>query len=365
MDRNGNNKGHQVTESLDATVALDSSLAASLTVSIDETKREEFANNTATNTGGKVANSAADKNQNRLKAPTVHHSQKSPQEMERIKFPNSENKDTMEGDDNDSSVSSISSGEGEPDHKRNSGDSDHPILANDDGHQNITYDENALASKREYNRQNAARARKRAKTQLQNLQQQVQALNMSITQLKERNIALHQTVQTLKEQNALLAQNQGSIEGNPATTANNVASSIHPRNTTTTDSSLQTTLLQLLLATATAPSPDLSNQQSQASLSIQQQTLYYWLLSQVLQQYQQSQNNNMVQQPQLQPPAPVQPIQMHSTTTMNASDQLMALLLSQVQSGTASGHPQPDSNDAKSTQSLPYPSSRDTQTPPK
>jgi hypothetical protein len=277
----------------------------------------------------------------------------------------------VDGDENDSSVSSISSGEGERANRRPSGDSDHAQLRNSDGRHNLTCDDSALASKREYNRQNAARARRRAKTQLQNLQQQVQALNMSIAQLKERNIALQQTVQTLKEQNALLAQNQQSIEGGTnATPINaNAASSLFPPNSTASnnniDSTLQTTLLQILLATATSSSTEPTMQQPQLTLSIQQQTLYYWLLSQLLQQ---PESNIILQQMQPQSPSPVQAIQVHPTPPVNASDQLMALLLSQVQSSHSfrpSLGTQPDGNDGDKNSSTFFPTSRGAQPPPK
>lgn len=344
------------------TVSLDLSQNARLNVSTEDTKQNKAADNTASKPpiAVDIATSMADKNRNFLIDTALSHG-------DRPGVSNSADKRPLHHDENDSSVSSISSGEGEHGHQ-NSGDPDHLRPVNAEDHHTITCDDDALASKREYNRQNAARARKRAKTQLQNLQQQVQALNMNIAQLKERNIALQQTVQTLKEQNALLAQNQGSVDGsNVASSATNIAPSLFPATTPTDSTQLQSTLLQLLLATATAPSPNSQTQQSQSSLSIQQQTLYYWLLSQVLQQYQPSQTNNILQQIQLQAPSPVQPIQMHSTPAMNTSDQLMALLLahSQAQNGTASGYSNPDNNNDAKSQSLFYSTSRDAQPPPK
>jgi hypothetical protein len=357
MERNDNIKDSQVTKSFEETVALDLSLAAGLNFPKEDTKCGDGANNESTGKGDDIANTAADKDGCLSMNPTFSHFQKSSNEMGGMRNPNPDDRKILEGDENDSSVSSISSGECEHAH--------HPALTTADGDHNLTYDESALATKREYNRQNAARARKRAKTQLQNLQEHVQALNMSIGRLKDRNLTLQQTVQTLREQNALLTQNQGSIEGNnAASTTRTVNSTSFPANTTTIDSSVQTTLLQLLLATAASPSPDSMTQQSQPALSIQQQTLYYWLLSQMLQQYQQPQSPNVVQPPLSQPPTSVQPIQLDSTSSINASNQLMALLLSQVQSGAASSNPQHDSNEAKS-HSLFYPTSRDAEPPPK
>lgn len=365
MDRNDNNKDSQVTESLEETVALDLSLAASLNAPIEDTYCGDGAKNSTTEKGGEIANASTGKDRSLSMNPTFPHLQESSREVGGMRNTNLGDTRILEGDEN-SSVSSISSGECEQHaHQPISGDPDHPPLPDDGGHHNLSYDDSALASKREYNRQNAARARKRAKTQLQTLQQQVQALNMTIAQLKERNIALQQTVQTLKEQNALLAHNQGSMESNNApSVARTANATLFPTNTAPMDSSLQTTLLQLLLATASGATPESTTEQAQPVLSLQQQTLYFWLLSQMLQQYQQPQQPNLVQPLQAQAPPSVQPMQLHSTPPINASNQLLALLLSQLQSGAASSSAQHDSNEAKSN-SLFYPPSRDAEPPPK
>ena len=360
MDRNDNNKGHAdpVTERLEETSVLDFSLVSRPTALNKETNHEDVAKAAAKASVSECRTpSSADKGDKILIAPTSHL-QKSSIALERTKEVLTADQKLLEGDENDSSVSSVSSDEQT---NRKSGDPNKLSLKKNDGHSSLEYDDRALASKREYNRQNAARARKRAKTQLQDLQQQVQALNMSIAQLKERNVALHQTVQTLKEQNALLAQSQQTMEisnSAAATTASSNASpSIFPTNTTANnnnDMTVQMNLLQLLLATATTSSSATlaQPQQPPATLSLQQQTLYYWLLSQMLQQGQQPQNNA---------PQPTQ--QLQSTSQISAPDQLMALLqLLQGQNAMASSVGQ-GSNDASTKSS--YPSSQGSQPPPK
>jgi hypothetical protein len=209
-----------------------------------------------------------------------------------------------------------------------------------------------LAAKREYNRRNAARARKRAKTQLRTLRQQVQTSNMAIAQLKERNVALRTTLQTLKEQNSMLIQNQQAMEGIKATTTNNMMFpydsstnftplALAPTNINHTPKSYNATndaattnafLLQLVLAAAassssSSPMPQ-QQQQSQATLA-QQQMLYYWLVSQM-----------QHPQPQ-QPPPPPQyqyqatqagPLPTNAQQQVNASEQLLAWIMSQASS---------------------------------
>jgi hypothetical protein len=202
-----------------------------------------------------------------------------------------------------------------------------------------------LAAKREYNRRNAARARKRAKTQLRTLRQQIQTSNMAIAELKERNVALRTTLQTLKEQNSMLIQNQQAIEGMKATTTNNMMFpydsstnftplALAPTNINYTPNSDNATnhaattnalLLQLLLvaaASSSSSSMPQQQQQSQATL-VQQQMLYYWLASQM--QY---------PQPQQLPPPQYQatqagPLPTNAQQQVNASEQLLAWIMSQ------------------------------------
>jgi hypothetical protein len=206
-----------------------------------------------------------------------------------------------------------------------------------------------LAAKREYNRRNAARARKRAKTQLRTLRQQVQTSNMAIAELKERNVALRTTLQTLKEQNSMLIQNQQAMESMKVATTNNMmfpydsstnftSSALAPTNINHTPNSDNATndaattnafLLQLVLAAAASSSSmPQQQQQSQATL-VQQQMLYYWLVSQM-------------QHPQPQQPLPPPQYQYQTTQAgplptnaqqqVNASGQLLAWIMSQASS---------------------------------
>jgi hypothetical protein len=346
MDRNDDIKDNGVdeTDSLEEIV---------------ETRRDIVSTNEAAAKICAIATSStADNNQNISIEPTSHL-RKSSKEVNRKRAFKSGDTKALKDDENDSSLSSVSSDEcGHADQKL--GDHDYPQMINSDSQMdnnpNLASSDSALLSKREYNRNNAARARKRAKSQLQTLKQHVQALNMSITLLKERNLSLHQTVHTLNEQNALLAQTQKTIEDNNAAAVTNVASNPYATNTATTtsissDPTLQMTLLQLLLATATTPSPALTMQPPAPAVSLQQQTLYYCLLAAMLPKYQQPQNINAIQ-----------PIQLHSPPPVSASDQLTAVLLSQLQSGTA-GLLQPDRNDASTKSS--YHTSRDAQLPPR
>jgi hypothetical protein len=69
-----------------------------------------------------------------------------------------------------------------------------------------------LAAKREYNRQNAARARKRAKTLLHAYQEQIQVLTTQLAQLREQNKSLLETLRLLQEENMRIHQNQQAAE---------------------------------------------------------------------------------------------------------------------------------------------------------
>jgi hypothetical protein len=69
-----------------------------------------------------------------------------------------------------------------------------------------------LAAKREYNRQNAARARKRAKTLLHAYQEQIQVLTTQLAQLRDQNKSLLETLRLLQEENMRIHQSQQAAE---------------------------------------------------------------------------------------------------------------------------------------------------------
>jgi hypothetical protein len=88
----------------------------------------------------------------------------------------------------------------------------------------LTYAQAVAAAKAEYNRRNAARARKRAKTLLLDLQQEVHHLSQHVHTLKVMNETLQSTLRGLKEQSALLVRNQQVMDS----TATDTASSGEP-----------------------------------------------------------------------------------------------------------------------------------------
>ena len=84
------------------------------------------------------------------------------------------------------------------------------------GHNPVPVDN--LAAKREYNRQNAARARKRAKTLLNTYQEQIKILTTQLAQLRDQNRYLLATLSSLREENISIRQSQLSTATNVAGT---------------------------------------------------------------------------------------------------------------------------------------------------
>ena len=79
---------------------------------------------------------------------------------------------------------------------------------------NYTLSMATLAAKREYNRQNAARARKRAKTLVHTYQEQIQVLTTQLEQLRDQNESLLAKLHSLRENNMRMLQSQQAIEVN-------------------------------------------------------------------------------------------------------------------------------------------------------
>ena len=77
---------------------------------------------------------------------------------------------------------------------------------------NYTLPMATLAAKREYNRQNAARARKRAKTLLHTYQEQIQILTTQLAQLRDQNRSLLATLHSLREENIKIHQSQPATD---------------------------------------------------------------------------------------------------------------------------------------------------------
>jgi hypothetical protein len=82
----------------------------------------------------------------------------------------------------------------------------------------LTYAQAVAAAKAEYNRRNAARARKRAKTRLLDLQQEIHHLSQHVHTLKVMNETLQSTLRGLKEQSALLVRNQQVMDSTTGST---------------------------------------------------------------------------------------------------------------------------------------------------
>lgn len=89
----------------------------------------------------------------------------------------------------------------------------------------LSYTDAVTAAKSEYNRRNAARARKRAKDRITDLQNEIRTLSQNIHTLRKTNSNLQTTLWSLKEQSNLLVCNQRAMD-----TSNHVTgpvSSIH------------------------------------------------------------------------------------------------------------------------------------------
>jgi hypothetical protein len=133
----------------------------------------------------------------------------------------------------------------------------------------------SLAAKREYNRRNAARARRRAKAQLHTYQQQIQVLNIQIAQSKEQNSTLLATLRSLQEENTRILQNQQTIDnlsGNVNHWSTNtfhetipsiIDRNIHVISSATLQQPLNQILLQLYLTGAAIQQSVMSSQQQQ------------------------------------------------------------------------------------------------------
>lgn len=119
-------------------------------------------------------------------------------------------------DENDASVSSHDGDDENADAASRNESSNRFPLTTAEGQMaqnpDYTYPKASLAAKREYNRQNAARARKRAKTLLHTYQEQIQVLTTQLAQLRDQNSYLQATLKSLREENIRIQQSQQAAQ---------------------------------------------------------------------------------------------------------------------------------------------------------